>query len=103
VKVTSLAFWIGMDHNIFHLAGICMVWKSFLDLHPFRMDGWIVKRDRSWRNVFGRIFGKRRQKIEAAVKISKGIGVLWNNVGDDGVECFLEKYSHFMILIKGQL
>jgi len=46
---------------------------------------------------------KKQQRIEAAVKISKGIGVLWNNVGNEGVERFLENYSNFMIIIKGQL
>ena len=44
---------------------------------------------------------QNRQNIQDAIKISRGIGVLWQYVGpEQGVGSFLEGFSHFMPIIE---
>jgi hypothetical protein len=107
--ITGILDWNGSKYLPFgwNLYGL----EEFLGFASFQ-DGWVDREervelekvfwDKFWEKASLEMLGKR-QRIEAAVKISKGIGVLWNNVGDEGVDRFLENYSHFMILIKGQL
>ena len=85
--------------------------EEFLGFASFQ-DGWVNREERPelekafWETFWEKVplkVRERREKIQSAVKISKGIGVLWNNVGDDGVAHFLEQYPYLMILIKGQL
>jgi hypothetical protein len=45
-----------------------------------------------------------KQRVEGAMKVSRGIGVLWQYIGpEQGVASFLEKYSHFLPVIKALL
>jgi hypothetical protein len=107
--ITGVLDWNGSQYLPFgwNLYGL----EEFLGYASFQ-DGWVNREERPelekvfwdnfWENAPPGML-ERRQKIDTAVKISKGIGVLWNNVGDDGVASFLESYPDFMILIKGQL
>lgn len=107
--ITGILDWNGSQYLPFgwNLYGL----EEFLGFASLQ-DGWVNRKERGeleevfwetfWESAPAEILQKQ-QRIEAAVKISKGIGVLWNNVGDEGVERFLENYSNFMIIIKGQL
>ena len=107
--ITGIVDWNGSQYLWFgwNLYGL----EEFLSFGSFQ-EGWINRPERPeletvfwntfWENVPQAMLGNRA-KLEAAIEISRGIGILWNNVGDEGVSNFLTRYPHFMILIKGQL
>ena len=66
-----------------------------------RTEGWVSRKERAeLEKVFGDAFWKdvpstlrqRRESAEFAMTIAKGIGLLWNNVGPDGVGSIMKEY-----------
>jgi hypothetical protein len=75
---------------------------SYVD-NKARAELEIVFWDTIWENVPLRM-KQRRQVVGDAMHISRGIGVLWQYVGPtQGVAAFLERYSHFLPIIRATL
>jgi len=77
-----------------------------------RVDGWVDRKEKEeLEKVFWDAFWEKaplplcekREKVQFAITIAKGIGLLWRNVGPDGVDQMLKTYPGGLMYIKALL
>ena len=77
-----------------------------------REDGWVDRKEKEeLKKVFWDAFWEkaplsmceRRESVQFAITIAKGIGLLWRNVGDCGVDHMLKTYPGGLMYIKALL
>jgi hypothetical protein len=77
-----------------------------------RTDGWVNRKEREelekvfWDAIWEKApfsLSSRRESVEFAITISKGIGLLWPNVGPGGVDSMLKKYPEGLTYLRALL
>ena len=107
-NVTGILDWSGSQYLPFgwNLYGV----EEFLGF--MRIDGWVNRKERDeleeafWKAFWEKtplIMTLRRESLESAIYVARGIGLLWRNVGPHGVADMLENYPQGLTYLKALL
>ena len=107
-NVTGILDWSGSQYLPlgWNLYGVEEFWGYM------RKDGWVNRKEKEeLEKVFWDAFWEkapfslceRRESVEFAITIAKGIGLLWRNVGPDGVDSMLKEYPEGLMYLKALL
>jgi hypothetical protein len=107
-NVTGILDWSGSQY-------LPLGW-NFYGIEEFwgymRTDGWVNRKEKEeLEKVFWDAFWEkapfslceRRESVEFAITIAKGIGLLWRNVGPGGVDSMLKEYPEGLMYLKALL
>jgi hypothetical protein len=107
-NVTGILDWNGSQYLPlgWNLYGVQEFWGYM------RVDGWVDRKEREelekvfWDAFWGMAplsLCEKRERVEFAITIAKGIGLLWRNVGPDGVESMLQDYPEGLMYLRALL
>lgn len=107
-NVTGILDWNGSQYLPlgWNLYGVQEFWGYM------RLDGWVNREEKEelengfWNAFWGMApmsLCEKRERVEFAITIAKGIGLLWRNVGPDSVDSMLKDYPEGLMYLKALL